>query len=228
VGTLTVLDSTIDGNTSSSGGGIYNFETITLINTTIGNNISNDGGGIQSNGGSIALLNTTISGNEGGGISISSGAVLDLFNSTITNNNLDDLGFTQAAGIYNLSGTVSLKNSIVAGNSATDASLPSDLGSGFDTAIFNGNGNNLIGEFSEANGTIGTGTDIIAIDPLLSPLQNNGGSVLNHIPLEGSPAINAGNNSLIPADSEDLDGDGDTTEPIPPTNVDSHESMMVR
>ena len=36
-----------------------------------------------------------------------------------------------------------------------------------------------------------------------------------HALLPGSPAINAGNSSLLPADTNDLDGDGNTTEPIP-------------
>ncbi|MHC5821069.1 MAG: choice-of-anchor Q domain-containing protein, partial [Nostoc sp.] len=36
-----------------------------------------------------------------------------------------------------------------------------------------------------------------------------------HALLTGSPAINAGNNNLIPADTQDLDGDGNTSEPIP-------------
>ena len=30
-----------------------------------------------------------------------------------------------------------------------------------------------------------------------------------------SPCIDAGNNTLVPADTHDLDNDGDTTEPIP-------------
>ena len=34
-------------------------------------------------------------------------------------------------------------------------------------------------------------------------------------PLPGSPVIDAGNTTLLPADAYDLDGDGDTTEPIP-------------
>jgi hypothetical protein len=33
--------------------------------------------------------------------------------------------------------------------------------------------------------------------------------------LPGSPCIDAGDNTAVPADSTDLDGDGDTTEPIP-------------
>jgi RTX calcium-binding nonapeptide repeat (4 copies) len=213
-GTLIAIDTTIDSNTSGDGGGIYNFETLTLLNTTIINNSSNEGGGIQSNGGSVALLNTTVSSNESGGISMGGGGVLNLFNSTITNNTTT-FPIPQAAGIYNNSGTVNLKNTIVAGNIDTNNNnKPFDLASGFNTAIFNGNSNNLIGEFSEANGTIGTGTDIVTTDPQLSPLQNNGGLTLSHIPLDGSPAIDAGNNSLIPADGEDLDGDGNTTEQI--------------
>lgn len=49
----------------------------------------------------------------------------------------------------------------------------------------------------------------------MGPLQNNGGLTLTHALLAGSPAINAGKNSLIPADTQDLDGDGDKTEAIP-------------
>jgi hypothetical protein len=77
------------------------------------------------------------------------------------------------------------------------------------------NNNNLIGILDGAEGTIGTGTDIVNTNVQLSPLQNNGGLTLTHIPLSGSPAINAGNNNQIPVDSEDLDGDGDTTEQLP-------------
>lgn len=31
----------------------------------------------------------------------------------------------------------------------------------------------------------------------------------------GSPCINTGSNALLPPDTTDLDGDGDTTEPLP-------------
>jgi hypothetical protein len=213
-GTLIVVNTNISNNQALDGGaGIFNFETATLINVTIN---GNDGGGLESNDGSVALINTTVSGNQtetdAAGIELSGGS-LNLLNSTVTENKtIERSSITQAAGIFNFDSTIELKNSIVAGN--TVGNRPSDLATFQDEALFLGNNNNIVGEFGEARGTIGTGSDIIAIDPLVSPLQDNGGFTLTHIPLDGSPAIDAGNNSLIPVDGEDLDGDGNTTEQI--------------
>jgi Dockerin type I domain len=64
------------------------------------------------------------------------------------------------------------------------------------------------------------------LDPRLAPLANNGGPTQTHALCTGpstphasctgaSPALNAGSNALIPADAADLDGDGNTAEPLP-------------
>ncbi len=203
-GTLLAINSSINNNRLS---GILNSEILTLINTTVSNNT---GGGIYNNDGSVALVNSTISGNSrdsGGGIYNSEG-VINVLNSTITNNTA--VGFFGGGGIVNRSASgVNLKNSIVAGNLHTG-------GGELDLAgIFNGNNNNLIGDLAGAQGTVGTGTDIVNPNPKLGPLQNNGGLTLTHALLAGSPAINAGNNAVIAADTEDIDRDGDKTEQIP-------------
>ncbi|MEH1827077.1 MAG: Calx-beta domain-containing protein [Nostoc sp.] len=210
-GTLVAIDSTISNNTSGNGGGIYNFDTLTLINTTVsGNTVNSSGGGIQGNGGSIALVNTTISGNSagtsGGGIYSTGGSVTNILNNTITNNTAGILG---GGGIY---GSANLKNTIVAGNfrNYNNQVTGNDI-----QGTVNGNNYNLIGSLAGASGTVGTGTDIVNLNPGLGPLQNNGGLTLTHALLTGSPAIDAGSNSLIPADTQDLDGDGNTSEPIP-------------
>ncbi|BAY60356.1 polymorphic membrane protein [Calothrix brevissima NIES-22] len=213
-GTLIATNSTISNNTSGSGGGIYNFDTLTLINTTVSNNTaSSSGGGILGNGssGSIALVNTTISGNSagtaGGGIYTTGGGVTNILNNTITNNTVS--GSLGGGGIY---GSVNLKNTIVAGN----FNNYNNQGTGKDIqGTVNGNNYNLIGSLAGASGTVGTGTDIVNPNPGLGTLQNNGGLTLTHALLPGSPAINAGNNSLIPVDTQDIDGDGNTTEPTP-------------
>jgi hypothetical protein len=45
------------------------------------------------------------------------------------------------------------------------------------------------------NGVNGT---IIGVNPMLAPLAFNGGPTQTHALLPGSPAINGGNNALIP------------------------------
>jgi hypothetical protein len=71
----------------------------------------------------------------------------------------------------------------------------------------------LIGNSSGGSGY--DPTDLLDLDPHLGPLQDNGGPTWTHALLAGSPALDAGNSALLPADTLDLDGDGDTTEPIP-------------
>ncbi|MEO0948017.1 MAG: choice-of-anchor Q domain-containing protein [Cyanobacteria bacterium J06641_5] len=56
---------------------------------------------------------------------------------------------------------------------------------------------------------------ILTVDPLLGPLAFNGGPLQTQALLPGSPAIDAGNAALLPNDAFDLDGDGNTSEPLP-------------
>jgi|694.fasta_scaffold10675_14 Ca2+-binding RTX toxin-like protein len=234
-GTVTITNTTISNNSAEkSGGGISNGDgtysytagTITINNTTIsGNSAKENGGGIFNGDGSsydtegiITMNNTTISGNSarenGGGIFNQEKTYLN--NSTITNNtaDLDSNNNGTGGGIYNLDddynpGEVYAKNTIIAGNFDTGIYNPDIYGP------INGNDFNLIGNINGASGTIGTGTDIVKPNILLGPLQNNGGTTQTHALLDGSPAINAGKNSLVPLDTKDLDGDGNTTETIP-------------
>lgn len=46
-------------------------------------------------------------------------------------------------------------------------------------------------------------------------LSYHGGRTKTLALVDGSPAMNAGNNAHVPADRLDLDGDGDTAEPLP-------------
>jgi hypothetical protein len=163
-----------------------------------------EGAGLN-NSGTANLINTTISNNTmsgypGGGID--NDGILNLFNSTVANNTASSGG-----GIYSrLGGQITLKNTIVAGNNAN---------SGKDIyGSVTGNNNNLIGNLTGASGTVGTGTDIVNPIPGLGTLQYIGNTYIHPL-LAGSPAINAGNNSLIAADTKDLDSDQNTTEIIP-------------
>ena len=157
--------------------------------TIIDNWAGNFGGGISS-AGPLTLINSTVSNNtaastRGGGIQNT--ARLTVINSTITNNDAA-LG---GGGIYRASGTVILVNSIIAGNTGPDGP---DCG-GSPTSL----GYNLIGNATDCGyvATIGdqVGTTDNPVDPLLGPLQNNGGETV-HALLFGSPTIDA-----IPVDA---------------------------
>jgi CSLREA domain-containing protein len=187
-GTLTVINSTIRNNSAASGGGsIFNNGTATIINSTISNNFVGSfgfGGGID-NGGTITIINSTISNNRAtanGGGGINNSGTVTVINSTISNNSAGEGG-----GIRN-DGTVNARNTIIANNSASSG--PDFRGT------LNSQGYNLIGNTS---GTTITGTttgNILNQDPKLAPLGDYGGPTQTHALLLGSPALNAGNNSL--------------------------------
>jgi transcriptional regulator with XRE-family HTH domain/energy-coupling factor transporter ATP-binding protein EcfA2 len=123
-GMLTLVDSTVAGNSSSNGdgGAILNGGTLALINSTVAGNSSRagNGGGIF-NLGTLTLTNSTIWDNSslvnGGGIfSEGPAAQTTITFCTIYDNRADNLG----GGIWNGAGNEQLVmgNSIIAGNTA--------------------------------------------------------------------------------------------------------------
>jgi Ca2+-binding RTX toxin-like protein len=150
------------------------------------------------------VINSVIAGNGvsrgSSGAGILNGGSLTVSNSTVVGNSVLGNFFGGSAFGGGISGGATLQNSIIARNFA--GSNPDVSGNFVD------NGFNLIGNGTGSTGFANTslvGTSANPIDPQLNGL----------IPLLGSPVIDAGSNSLIPADITDLDGDGNTTEPIP-------------
>ncbi|WP_143857069.1 beta strand repeat-containing protein [Nostoc sp. 'Peltigera membranacea cyanobiont' 213] len=201
LGTATITNSTISGN---SGGyaGITNGGAATITNSTISGN-SGFGGGIF-NAGTATITNSTISGNAGTDFSggIYNQATLSIINSTITNNTADsdNNGSGDGGGVGNDGGTVTAQNTIIAGNFDSGNEAPDIFGA------VTGNANNLIGSLTGASGSIGTGSDITFasagitnINQVIGSLANNGGATQTHAIISGSAAINAGDNTLIPA-----------------------------
>lgn len=218
--TTTITNTELKNNSSSgSGGGVFaNGVTLTVLNSTVvGNTAAGGGGGgfeIQTTGTGAAasfITNTTISGNSalnagggdiGGGIDFANNAAfpgtMTLLNDTINGNYaISGGGVAMAAG-----GIVNVQNTIIAGNHVT--------GSGPDYLNVNGTaftdlGGNLIGIESAGLfhlATDKTGTGGAPLDPLLGPLQNNGGPTIGapgtamtlqtELLPSGSPAIDAG------------------------------------
>src|SRR5206468_2500252 len=88
-------------------------------------------------------------------------------------------GVAIGGAIISAGGTIWIQNSIVAANTLT-AGNPNGTASGPDVSgIFVSGGHNLVGDGTGSTGFNGpgdqVGTNLVAINPLLGPLQNNGG-----------------------------------------------------
>jgi hypothetical protein len=222
-GTLVVINSTISGNNSSGGvgGGIYNLanRTLTIFNSTIAGNLSKNGGaGISIVSGSTVLIaNSTLSGNSAGssGAGILNNGKLTVLNSTITGN----ISSGQGGGIAvssSTSSSLTLANSIVAGNRASSGN---DIETYSSSNLISSNGSNFIGDATRAYGAKSTDKTFAStgttLSQLIAELADNGGPTRTHALVNGSPAVNGGNNTNIPMDTLDLDADSDTKEPVP-------------
>ena len=110
---------------------------------------------------------------------------MTISNTTINNNTASSSG----GGIHNL-GAANLVNTIVSGNTA----LTGPDCTGALTSL----GHNLIGDTTGC-GFTGVVGDQTGVDPLLGPLQNNGGPTWTHALNPGSPAIDAGDDTVTPS-----------------------------
>lgn len=202
--TLTVIRSTVAENSTTFNGygaGITTQgDSTTIVDSTIARNSAMaNGGGIVAFSGALTMRNSTISSNRadasGGGISTEGSATVDLRNVTLTGNVADDdqtLG-GDGGGIYRFSGTVTIRNSIVAGNQ--DAS-PTGTVAPDCSGTLTSAGHNLLGRsdgctFAATTGDQ-VGTAAAPIDPQLGSLADNGGTTETHALAPSSPAVDAG------------------------------------
>jgi hypothetical protein len=161
---LTLNNCTITGNVANEGGALFDFASSTLNNCTIVSNYARYGGGFENDGGgTLTLNNCTVAGNfatnDGGGIL--NFFTLNLSNCTVVGNQ----AFSGGGISIDANGTLSLNNSIVAGNTAT-----------FEPQISGGISSS-------------TGVNITSSNPMLAPLGDYGGPTQTMPPLPGSPAI---------------------------------------
>ncbi|MEO8505815.1 MAG: IPTL-CTERM sorting domain-containing protein [Acidobacteriota bacterium] len=199
---VTIERTTIANNTATKGGGIYFYDTdggtVTIRQSTLSGNSAAVGGGayFYAIDDPVVIENSTISGNtgyyDGGGLFFYVARTgTEIRNSTITNN---DSPNGEGGGIYFYYGSasnISLKNTIVAGNTA---SAGNDLaGDGaFDLD------HSLIQDTTGAS-TNDLGGNVFGMDPLLGPLANNGGTTQTHLPGAGSPALDVATATGAPA-----------------------------
>jgi hypothetical protein len=213
-GTVTVSNSTFLANSAHTGGAINNYYwgTVTVSNSTFSGNSAErggEGGGIHNAnvGGTVTVSNSTFFGNWAGyGGATSNHGALTMSNSTFSGNSATYSG----GGISNY-GAVTLTNTIVA-NSPTGANCYGGVTDG---------GGNLSFPDSTCPG--------INADPLLGPLQNNGGPSDTMMPHLGSAAIDAGNDAICAADPiNNLDQRGVTRPQGPHCDIGAVERELLR
>lgn len=212
-GIVIVTDSTFSHNAATyTGGRIISIGTLIITNSSFSDNIAAYGGGIYNYGGTLTITGSTFSRNEafnGGGII--SGGDLTITNSTFSSNTVPE-GF--GGGIYNYS-TATITNSTFSSNSASDGGgiYNEDSVEGSTVRLsstivaYSTSGWNCHGTITDQDGNISFPDATcpgFQEDPLLGPLQDNGGLTRTHALLPGSTAIDAGSEALCP----DLDQRG--------------------
>ena len=205
--------------TPSYGGGMYNSYThATLTDVTFSGNTAANGGGLNNNNSDPILTNVTFSGNSaqvrGGGL-YNYASDPTLANVTFTNNvAVQEYG----GGIFNSGGTLNLENATLSNNTAGiyggGISIDGTITT-IDNSIFWGNvagtngsqiysfhpGMPAISDSVVENGCPAGGvcTSVIAADPLLGALGDYGGFTQTIPLLEGSSAIDTGNDATCPS-----------------------------
>ena len=153
--------------------------TVSLTNSTVSGNV---GAAMYISIEAATLVsNSTISGNTEGGIYTDPGAPTG--GSTVANSTMSD---NQVESWY---GGAYIKKTVFKVSSG-GYSIVSD---GFNTIM--SQGYNVSSD--DGGGYLSATGDQINTDPLLGPLQDNGGPTFTHELLPGSPAINAGDPNLV-------------------------------
>lgn len=204
LGTATLLRVTLSKNSAGDTGGAIDSDngvTVSLTDCAVsGNKSKNEGGGLDPSVGTMTVTNTTISGNhsaKGGGIQLETGGVLVLDHVTIAKNSAKE-----GAGLWTEAGTTAtLTATLLATNKPFDCFGP-----------IVSNGSNLIGRIDgcditgDTTGNITGGPKPIkAVNPLLEPLKNNGGTTKTHALKSTSPA-RAADLGMCPPPSTDQRG----------------------
>jgi hypothetical protein len=223
---MTVVNATIAGNTSPRGdGGVHNVagSRMKLVGCTVA---GNSGGGIINDSVMVingcTIVGNTASFNGAG---LSAGPNTVVFDSTIVNNTTDQVGggvyFNQFNGVLEIAGSTITGNAANGTNPSQNGGggiWVGRIGNSrlvIDTTIVAENisalgapdvhgpvdslGFNLIGQADGSSGWVSTdqtGSADTPLDPMLGPLQDNGGPTQTRAPIVGSPAFNAGDPAL--------------------------------
>ena len=206
--TVTINASTLSTNTASAGGGVYSEGTDYELDPSITSLFINN---------STFSFNSASSTNGGGGAILSQAAVLQINASTFNGN------CTLSSGINAFTGTVAFlsggkaalpngtaKPEFYGGVNLKIADTILNAGGTYPNIAPGGmvtsEGYNLASD--NASGYLTGPGDQTNANPMLGPLQNNGGPTWTHALLPGSPAIDQGKLNLIAGLSTNIDQRG--------------------
>ena len=203
---LTVISCALAGNSAlgqqGSGGGIFSngggaggAASLTITSSALSGNTATTGGAIANDGSSgmanLTISNSTLSGNSasfggGGGVNDNTAngtASITITNSTLSENTSANISMFKG-GMLDIGNTI-LK-AAASGVNLEIGKLATVTSHGYNVCSDNGGG------FLNGPG------DQINTEPMLGPLQDNGGPTFTHALLPGSPAIDAGDPSFTP------------------------------
>ena len=198
---VTIEDSTFEGNTSGNGGGaLYitsNADPVTITGSTFYANAAfYQGGAILSSSANLTISNSTFAENigmGGGGLSALHGSSLTVNQSTFTGNlaSGSDPDYSGGGGI-NFRGTVAvtMSGTIVSDNISVVAGQ-ADIGLVDAQSATITSTNSLLGDIDSRITLLGSG-NIRSSNPGLGLLANNGGPTRTMALLTGSAALDAG------------------------------------
>jgi hypothetical protein len=195
-----VEDSVIEANVAEElGGGVAILagtggrESLNVIleRSTLSGNVALRGSAVAVTGcagtdwAGVSLVETTASGNralDAGAVAVEQDCSGRLAGATITANT----GLLSVGGLFSDGGDLTIENSIVAANVGGS-------GSGDCSGTIQSRGYNLLGDVTGCTILGDAATVLTGTDPMLEPLQDNGGFTLTHALHASSPAIDRGN-----------------------------------
>ena len=219
-GSMSYVGCVFSANSSQRGGGLRNSDgndSFVLVNCTFtGNSSSAEGGGLLATGGPL-LVNCLFTGNNAnwGGGTYFSRDYPTIANCTFTGNTASTIG----GGTYNWKCSPVYDNCIFYGNSAPDGPQLAERRDTL-TVRFSDVQGGQAGIYLIDGATVTYGPGNIDADPSFvdpdGPDDDPNTWDDNDYRLGGgSPCIDAADNTAVPADQFDLDGDSDFGEPIP-------------
>ena len=173
-------------NAAADGGGIASQGHVNVVASTISSNRSETGGGLLTESeGSAYLVNSTVTGNSatsrGGGLA-NRGVSVATLNTTIAGNSAASRG----DATYGDAGVTWLRNTIVAG----EGEVTCDWGAEHELLVDH--------SLADDDDCFAPGGGNLVQDPKLGPLANDLGQTDLYPLLDGSPAIDAGDDGPCP------------------------------